>query len=398
MEKFNREEELLKFADEYLMPTSEDKEENLLTHLMKWNDFFELNIKAEYLLEGLIPKGGITLLFSRGGLGKTSLMLQVSRAIAEGISFGELQTIKTPVYYIDFENPLIFLKERIEKIGRSENLYVWHISNNPMPPRLDSKEWELYRKLPPGLLVFDTLRAGHLLDENNSRDMALIVSRLKELREKGFTIVLLHHTPKGNDAIYKGSTAILDLADHVLGLEALNDTEDDTEFDPTKTYRLATHKKTRYEPHKIYLVFNRDIKGFEFSKDPDIEKMEDILGILRDSKESTKQKDLIEKIKNEYDFSTGEIRRLLRKGTGTYWEVTRGDKNAMLYSVFQNSSYIDQKTEKQKISIQENPKNTLQGNTTETLAHSEFSSFFNGFQKTEKQDNDDEDQEHWEFG
>lgn len=383
-------ESLFRSAERYIEePIEEEQPENLLDSLMRWNDFYDLNITTEYLLEGLIPKGGITLLFSRGGLGKTSLMLQVCQAIAEGIPFGELQTIRTPVYYIDFENPLTFLKERIEKIGKTDNLYVWHISNSPMPPRLDSKEWELYKKLPPGLAVIDTLRAGHLLDENNSKDMALIVSRLKELREIGFTVLLLHHTPKGNEGIYKGSTAILDLADHVLGLEILKETDDDVEFDPNKTYRLSTRIKTRYEPHSIYLTFNPEIKGFELAKDPDIEKMEEVAGILKGIKEPIKQKDLIEKIKDECDYPTGEIRKVLRKGTDVYWTVTKGEKNAMLYSVIQFSTlYIGQKTEKQEITSLETPKNTPYIDTPETPVSGELFSSLKGSQKTKKQDFD----------
>lgn len=189
----------------------ENKKPDLLSSLLKWNDILNLNVKTEYLLDKLIPKGSITLLFGRGGIGKTSLCLSICRAIAEGLPYGDLQTIKTPVYYIDFENPLSVLKQRVECIGNTDNVFVWHISSDPKPPRLDTKEWELYKQLPAGLLVFDTLRASHLADENNSQDMAVIIARLKELREAGFTILLLHHTPKSNEGIYKGSTDSLTL-------------------------------------------------------------------------------------------------------------------------------------------------------------------------------------------
>lgn len=77
--------------------------------------------------------------------------------------------------------------------------------------------------LPPGsLLVFDTLRASQSRDENDSQQMASIMMKLKILRDSGFTILLIHHTPKGNDNIYKGSTAIFDLSDHVLSFHTIN--------------------------------------------------------------------------------------------------------------------------------------------------------------------------------
>ncbi len=187
--------------------------------LLKWNDVQYLDVKTEYLLDRLIPKQGITLLFGRGGIGKSSLCLQIAHAIGNGIPFDNIQTIKMPVYYIDFENPLTCLKERISNIGLSDNVSIWHISNETPPPRLDSSDWVLYKQLPAGLLIFDTLRASNLSDENDSRQMAVVIARLKELREMGFTILLLHHTPKANENTYKGSTAILDLVDNVIGLE-----------------------------------------------------------------------------------------------------------------------------------------------------------------------------------
>jgi RecA-family ATPase/5S rRNA maturation endonuclease (ribonuclease M5) len=364
------------------------EKKSLLDSLLKWNDIFDFDFKTEYLLDRLIPKGSITLLFGRGGIGKTSLALQIARAIAEGLSFGELKTIKTPVYYIDFENPLSVLKERVEKIGQADNLYVWHLSNNPMPPKLDSKDWELYKDLPAGLFIFDTLRASHLLDENNSQDMAVIISRLKELRELGFTILILHHTPKGSENIYKGSTALLDLADHCLGLEGL---KGDIEFDRDNIYRLGTRIKTRYDPYHIYLTFNPEIKGFETTKDPDIEKMEAIYELLKQSKEPLKQKELKEQAKRELDLTESEVRRLLKKGTGLYWEIQKGDKNATLYTPLNSSlsvcqSIYTQQTNKQKLTQPENLENRESSNTKKSIKNTKFDSLSEGILQTEKQD------------
>ena len=123
------------------------------------------------------------------------------------------------------------------------------------------------RSFPPGsLLIYDTLRASQGRDENDSQHMAFVMQRLKELRDMGFTILLLHHTPKGNDRTYKGSTAILDLADHVLSLHKVKkanpeggEIEDDEDQDCL--YRLGTKDKTRYEPFHIFMAFDKE-KGF----------------------------------------------------------------------------------------------------------------------------------------
>ncbi|RJQ54522.1 MAG: hypothetical protein C4526_05315 [Nitrospiraceae bacterium] len=361
----------------------------LLDFLLKWNDILSLDVTTEYLLEKLIPKNSITLLFGRGGIGKTSLCMQIARAIAGGLPFGTLQTIRTPVYYVDFENPLSVLKERAEKIGQSENLYVWHISNEIQPPKLDGQEWELYKQLPAGLLICDTLRASHLSDENDSRPMSLIMGRLKALREIGFTILLLHHTPKGNENTFKGSTALLDLCDHVLGLEEVKDLENaPVEFDRQNLYKFGVRIKTRYEPHSIYLNFNPDIKGFDIAKDPDLEKMESIRELLS---QPLKQKDLKETVKRELDLPEKETRRLLKKGTGIYWNAEKGDKNSTIYipinSVCQFVSTIyTRQSEKQNFNEPDTPTNRAILNTDKTVDAVEFGSLSEGGGQTEKQD------------
>lgn len=279
------------------------------------------------------------------------------------------------------------MKVRVEKIGPSSNLWVWHISCVTPPPRLDSQEWEAYKQLPPGLIIFDTLRASHLSDENKSNDMAVILARLKELREMGFTIVLLHHSPKGNDGVYKGSTAILDLADHVLALEKEQDTE---EFSIDTVYRLGTRIKTRYEPYTVFLTFNPEIKGFELRKDPDMEKMEQIACILRDSGEPMKQKVLKDRIKDDLGFSEKDIRRLLQKGADTFWSTKRGDKNSLLFSVCSqfvclSDTYISEQTDKQDLTNKNDLAQQTSQNILKTVDNTELVSLSGASKQTGKQ-------------
>jgi 5S rRNA maturation endonuclease (ribonuclease M5)/archaellum biogenesis ATPase FlaH len=369
--------EIVKAATEWTEP----QEPDLLSSLMRWNDILSLDVHTEYLLDNLIPKGSITLLFGRGGIGKTSLCLQICRAIAEGLPYGDLNTIKTPTYYIDFENPLSVLKQRAESIGKADNLYVWHLSGNPQPPRLDTKDWILYKQLPAGLLIFDTLRASHLADENDSQDMAIIISRLKELREAGFTVLLLHHTPKGNEGIYKGSTAILDLCDHVLGLEGIK--EDGTiEFDRENLFRFGVRIKTRYEPHHIFLKFNPNMKGFEVAKDPDNEIMEIMNDILSEAGKALNQSEFVKVVREKADTPKSKTEKLIKKGIGIYWdEVKEAGKRSLLYtpkpiSQFPNPIY-SQEIRKYSSSNDTHLGNSDTVNSNQSLDNTAFPNFLN---------------------
>jgi hypothetical protein len=220
--------------------------------------------------------------------------------------------------------------------------------------------------------------------------MSLIMGRLKELREIGFTIILLHHTPRSNDATFKGSGALLDLCDHVLGLEELKDQDgENIEFDCQNLYKLGTRIKTRYEPHSIYLNFKADIKGFSVAIDPDIEKMEGIREILNQSQEPLKQKELRERIKNDLDLPDKEGRKLLRKGTGLYWTTEKGNNNSILFtplnSVCQFGSTIyTRQTDKQDSLPSETLTNRHHPDNSQTLANTEFGSLSEGTRQTEK--------------
>ncbi len=249
-------------------------------------DIGKLDIQIEWTVEGILPLSAVTTLTAPGGMFKSTLCYQLATCIQDGRPFAGLKTWKMPVYFIDFENPLSLVSDKARIYGPSE-MKVWHLSNSLPPPRLDSKEdWKLYKALFPGLLIFDTLRSAQLLDENSSKDMALIMNRLKELREFGHTILLIHHAPKANERTYKGSTAISDLSDHCLVLERVREVGSeetvDNDEDNDLPLRLGVRGKTRYPASSIYLRFD-PLKGFSPASNPDDELLSTMQDLLGDS-------------------------------------------------------------------------------------------------------------------
>jgi len=293
--------------------------------LKRGSELFNLDIHVEWLIDKLIPKESITLLHGRGGIGKTWLTLIIADAVSKGLPFMGQGTVQSPVIFVDFENSFPVLVERVKKLQAGDVLF-WHNTNEVKPPKIDSQEWDLYKKLPVGLLICDTLRASQTKDENDSRQMAFVMSRLKELRDMGFTILLLHHTPKGNEQTYKGSTAILDLADHVLSLHKVRKgtlEEADDEDSETPYYRFGTKNKTRYEPFHIFIEFNKE-KGFIIAEDPDTNELAEIYELLKEKTETLKQGEVFELVKAKLGIhSKGKLIKLLNKGTGKYWEANR---------------------------------------------------------------------------
>jgi hypothetical protein len=162
------------------------------------------------------------------------------------------------------------------------------------------------------------------------------MNRLKELRDSGFTIILLHHTAKNSDNVAKGSTAIVDLADHILGLTRVkkkNDGQeiviDDDDNDEDTIYRFGVCEKTRYEPYHIYLTLNPD-KGFELAPDPQEDTLKNMHEVLLEHG-SINKTSFIENCQN-LGVSKNKLRRLVDIGCGRYWDIERHkeQKNTML--------------------------------------------------------------------
>lgn len=320
------------FQEQIKIAEHTETQNEILSCLESWETIREMEIKVEWVVDRLLPKEGITLLFGKGGIGKTWLVLDAARCIAGGLPFLGLGTIKAPVIFIDFENPLAVLNSRTQKLGEGPGVYFWRANNDKMKaPRLDSQEWERYKELPEGaVLIFDTLRAAQSKDENASNDMALIMNRLKELRDMGFTIILLHHTAKNSDYVAKGSTAIVDMADHNLGFTRVKKRSDgqdiivdDDESDDDLLYKFGVRDKTRFEPFHVYLTLNPD-RGFELAPDPQEESLKRMNQVLW-KVGSLKKTDFISQCKNQLGISNQKTRRLFDIGHGRYWKEERLD-------------------------------------------------------------------------
>lgn len=217
------------------------------------SDIASLNLTVEYALEGLIPEKSNTIFYGKGGRGKTTLMMQAGYCIAEGIPFEGLTTKRMPVVYLDYDNPLNVIVNKAKRLGNSSNFHYWHISSDLRLPKMDINEWEIFKRLPNNaLLIFDTLKSCQGLDMNKDETMAFILERFRELRDMGFTLVILHHTPKSSDTIPKNNTTITDNADHVVGLIPLIE-EGENNKDGILRFGCGDNDKSRYPKHHICL-------------------------------------------------------------------------------------------------------------------------------------------------
>jgi hypothetical protein len=234
-----------------------------------------------WLVDKLIPRCAVTILYSKGGLGKSHLAWHLGNCVQDGEEFLGLEVKQCPVYYIDYENPLPVRIHLKEVLGGGE-MKILPLEENPPP--IDSQEFSQFEDLPPGLIIIDTFAAAHMKKISiQGDDAAPIMNKLKRLWAKGHTVIVLLHTLKANEREYKGPVEIVNLADHVLAMFQVkhpgDTTEDDAENDPNTPKNLffgcGQDQKSRFEKSTFYLKFDPQ-KGFERVQDKDEPFLKDI--------------------------------------------------------------------------------------------------------------------------
>jgi hypothetical protein len=134
----------------------------------------------------------------------------------------------------------------------------------------------------------------------------------------GMTVLLLHHTGKAGETIYKGSTAISDLCDHALCLEQIR--EDALELEG-QLFKLETKEKTRFLQSKINLSFGSH--GFEKAEDPAIKFGEELKFLMEEMQEENRfQSAIVKQAQEELDWTPKKTRKVLRAGEGRHWYKT----------------------------------------------------------------------------
>ncbi|MDA2926324.1 AAA family ATPase [Acidobacteria bacterium AH-259-G07] len=243
----------------------------------------------EWVVESLIPKGGIGFLSGAPKDGKTLLALDLIIHIAHVKPWLErFQTAPVRTLYIAREDPLRRIKERLVEINESYGYtkfpsdavtFLIRERFNLMNETHITWLTEQVKKNGFQLLILDVLnRMIPELDEISAKDMGRMVSVLEELnREVGLTILNVDHTRKPigprssrdkqepNPFDLKGSVAKYGAADFML---CLSRTEQDG-----RLQLYSENKDTDERPHFLIDVSPKDSVEPKFIYAGDIEKL-----------------------------------------------------------------------------------------------------------------------------
>jgi hypothetical protein len=159
--------------------------------------------ETQWLIKGTLAKAAITLIYAPSGIGKSYLAQSLVKFLAPHM--------KTAVY-IDYENRVSALKKRgVDKI---ENLYYLHRTT------LKTSRYQIVASMAAlgdyedALIVLDG--AKHFVaDIESDRQVREMMNALMDMRDRGATILIVHHTNKSGGN-YQGSKELIDGCDNAF--------------------------------------------------------------------------------------------------------------------------------------------------------------------------------------
>lgn len=236
---------------------------------MTWQFFAASELKTldlgepTFLVAPLMPLRGIAMLHGPKTAGKTQLALALSAAIANNSLFlGEYRCWQGPVVYVEVDMTLGILQERVRLFPGIDKLHFLHgepfnvLEAAQRPPAA----FERARALEPVLVVVDSLRKSHTLDEIESSTPTFVYTAWRRLFPSA-AFLFLHHDRKKptnpqaylhkNEA-HRGTGAWLDDIDLGMQLDRLRQAEDGVH----RCLLTFSKCRTTEEPSPIALRMN----------------------------------------------------------------------------------------------------------------------------------------------
>ena len=179
---------------------------------------YEHTTEVKWLIEDYIPKQSVGMLYGPSGVGKSHLALDMAVKIANGIPWCDKDTEEGVVLIMAGEGQS-GLKRRLQSIEKHNGITIdqnnLFVSERAVGVDTDKGFMELVAAIEalektPDLIIVDTL-SRHLMSssENSNEDMAAVINRLEQLKQRYNTsILIVHHTGKNAKNGSRGASSI----------------------------------------------------------------------------------------------------------------------------------------------------------------------------------------------
>lgn len=159
-----------------------------------------------YLVEPMIPQGGLAILHGKPGVGKTNLIMALAQAVnSGGLFLNKWSTRQGPVVVIQADMTGQIQQDRLMRVIHNVNISntYWVIEEDGSTPYLNIQNMTFMQKelvaaireINPLLIIWDTLRKIHSLPENNSETPITVFRHAHEILPSA-THLFVHHNRK----------------------------------------------------------------------------------------------------------------------------------------------------------------------------------------------------------
>jgi len=219
-----------------------------------------------FLVDPIIPLGGLVLLHGKRGIGKTQFCLSLANSIVNGRLFlNRFPTLPGPVLKVQVDMTPQIQQLRVQKVHKILNLsnlyYYFPRVLNIMSLSRESSAALAITELNPSIIIWDTLRKIHRENENSSESAQLVYSKVTSLFPNS-THFFVHHDKKtvvdqqalDPEEAFRGSGDWIDSTDTSMQLVELK------QYNPSRVILMFHKARTapRHEKNPIVLEMDPD--------------------------------------------------------------------------------------------------------------------------------------------
>jgi len=284
-------------------------------------DFTKIDkIKSEYLFDHFIVKNEITMISATPGEGKSLLSVALCNMLLQN------NTIEQ-VYYLDGDNSAATLKDR--------NIHhLKHQHGNKFRYFCGLQKIELQKiiqtlqkiDLSNCLIVFDSIKNFISGDRDKNKDVSKVMDILKTLRNKGATVIFLHHNNKKQrdfESDFAGSSAFAEDTSNAFKL---------IKNEHKKSLILTPYKARVGELHNLAFQYNNNhtltkIDYLEASETQEIEEINDeIRAFIEEQNQKPNYSKIIQHLQKE-GYARNKANLALQNGKNRYWREEKLTQN-----------------------------------------------------------------------